>query len=112
MNILNKFMTLDYIHKNNLLNLSIAKTKRFPSLINKFETQMTEMLLSDGTKEEEIPDTLDYEVDLAKYHEEEKYKEKEDSYTTKYAEINKNNQEEKTDGFLPGIDTISKYAFL
>ena len=112
MNILNKFMTLDYIQKNNLLNLSIVKTKKFPSLINKFETQMTEMVLADGTKEEEIPDTLDYEVDLAKYHEEEKYREKEDSYTTQYAEINKNNQEEKTDGFLPGIDTISKYAFL
>ena len=110
MNILNKFMTLDYIHKNNLLNLSIAKTRRFPNLITKYETQMTEMLLSENNKQEDIPDTLDYEVDLAKYQEE--ANKEPESYTTKYAEINKNNQEEKTDGFLPGIDTISKYAFL
>lgn len=111
MNILNKFMTLDYINKNNLLNLSIFKTQQYPFLINKYESQMIEMLLSDDTKED-ISDTLDYEVDLAKYQEEEKYKEKENSYTTKYAEINKINQEEETNGFLPGIDTISKYAFL
>lgn len=112
MNILNNFMTLEYIQKRNLLNLSIIKTQNYPSLINKYESQMIEMLLSDGNKEVEIPDTLDYEVDLAKYQEEEQYKEKDNTYTTKYAEINKINQEEETNGFLPGIDTISKYAFL
>lgn len=109
LNILNKLMTLEYVKKTNLLNMSIMKSKKYPILLNKYERQMNEIMNSHNLDKKEKPDTLDYEIDLAKHEKELN----ESKNISKYVEVNnESNNENDNNGFLPSINTLSQYAFL